>query len=136
MRRFELLTIISVSFVLASCGDVVESRYGDMTEARSDKLFERGWLPDILPPSTMQIVTKNDLDSNQSSGEFRMRLDDFPGFRSQLRECTKDHIDLDELVANAKEGYRLFCYKDADSTWLFYINAATGYCKYQMQPTK
>jgi hypothetical protein len=33
-------------------------------------LFERGWLPDIVPDSSREITINNDLDLNLSKGEF------------------------------------------------------------------
>ncbi len=97
MRYFGLFTIIATTSFLASCGDVVENSYADITEARTADLFQRGWLPDILPVSTTKIVTKNDLDSNRSHGDFVIHPDDYQKFQSQLRECMRSSIDTDEL---------------------------------------
>ncbi len=136
MRYFGLFTIIAAPFFLASCGDVVENSYADITEARNADLFVRGWLPDILPTSTTQIVTKNDLNLNISHGNFVIHPNDYQNFQAQLRECMKSSIDTDELLPNAKKGYRPFCYKHAGYVWVFYINGRTGHCKYRMKPTK
>lgn len=141
MRFIQLLTIVAASIAFASCdssalSDVVRNDYADIAEAKQGQLFERGWLPDILPASTTQIVTRNDLDLNLSSGEFRIRLEDFSKFQSQLKECVKSRDDGEELLDYANKGYRLFCYTSSISTWRFYVNPTTGNCEYRMKPNK
>ncbi len=141
MRSIQLLTFVVATILVASCdntalSDVVRTEYADLTEANQDQLFERGWLPNILPSSTIQIVTANNLDLNTSTGEFTIDSEDFAKFQSQLRECMKSNIDMEELIEYGKKGYRPFCYKYDGSTWIFYINPISGHCRYQMQPTK
>ncbi|WP_156087902.1 hypothetical protein [Lysobacter sp. Root667] len=48
--------------------DTVTSTYGTLPEAHADRLFVRGWLLDILPPSSHR--TSNNLARNTSTGEF------------------------------------------------------------------
>ena len=69
MTAKTLFCIAILSSLTVGC-DVVTSNYETMQDARNDRLFERGWLPDILPDSTTSIRTSNDLDINTSVGEF------------------------------------------------------------------
>src|SRR5688500_8592456 len=64
--------IILVALLLLPT-DVVDNRYSSLADARADHLFERGWLPDILPASAHDIRTTNNLDLNLSEGEFSFK---------------------------------------------------------------
>ncbi len=78
--RFLLLLL-----VLAGCSDIVQSHYDNYQQAQADRLFERGWLPDVLPVSTTQIEVANDLDSNTSQGSFVIAEKEMAQFLSQLQ---------------------------------------------------
>lgn len=59
---------IALAFVAAvACGAPSEFQvrsYSTLEAARSDRLFERGWVPDVLPGGSGPIVEAHDLDSN------------------------------------------------------------------------
>lgn len=78
--RFLLLLL-----VLAGCSDIVQIHYDNYQQAQADQLFERGWLPDVLPVSTTQIEVANDLDSNTSQGSFVIAEKEMAQFLSQLQ---------------------------------------------------
>ncbi|EOB3673719.1 hypothetical protein ACHELX_000519 [Vibrio vulnificus] len=78
--RFLLLLL-----VLAGCSDIVQSHYDNYQQAQADQLFERGWLPDVLPVSTSQIEVANDLDNNTSQGSFVIAEKEMAQFLSQLQ---------------------------------------------------
>ncbi|EPN4989438.1 hypothetical protein ACT0L1_000676 [Vibrio vulnificus] len=78
--RFLLLLL-----VLAGCSDIVQSHYDNYQQAQADRLFERGWLPDVLPVSTTQIEVANDLDNNTSQGSFVIAEKEMAQFLSQLQ---------------------------------------------------
>ncbi|HDY7828363.1 TPA: hypothetical protein RQK25_000124 [Vibrio vulnificus] len=78
--RFLLLLLI-----LAGCSDIVQSHYDNYQQAQADQLFERGWLPDVLPVSTTQIEVANDLDNNTSQGSFVIAEKEMAQFLSQLQ---------------------------------------------------
>lgn len=54
-------------------GEFQVSTYPTVEAAKADRLFERGWLPDVLPGSAGPIVEVHDLDSNA-----RCSRSDFP----------------------------------------------------------
>ncbi len=78
--RFLLLLL-----VLAGCSDIVQSHYDNYQQAQADQLFERGWLPDVLPVSTTQIEVANDLDNNTSQGSIVIAEKEMAQFLSQLQ---------------------------------------------------
>lgn len=87
MRFIALIFIVTL---LCSCSDVVSSHYATYEEAREDKLFLRGWLPDILPSTTTNISTSNNLDLNTSIGQFILLPEDALDFTSKLTKMSRN----------------------------------------------
>ncbi|HAS6197174.1 TPA: hypothetical protein RQJ86_004403 [Vibrio vulnificus] len=109
--RFLLLLL-----VLAGCSDIVQSHYDNYQQAQADQLFERGWLPDVLPVSTTQIEVANDLDNNTSQGSFVIAEKEMAQFLSQLQPLE---------TANQ---YR---FESDNSVWIFTLEEA-GKVSYQL----
>ncbi|ELV8759467.1 hypothetical protein QNE81_004580 [Vibrio vulnificus] len=109
--RFLLLLL-----VLTGCSDIVQSHYDNYQQALADQLFERGWLPDVLPVSTTQIEVTNDLDNNTSQGSFLIAEKEMGQFLSQLQPLE---------TANQ---YR---FESDNSVWIFTLNEA-GKVSYQL----
>jgi len=105
--------------LLTSCGDIVSNRYATYSEAQREGGFDRGWLPDIIPPSSKDIITNNDLDLNTSEGEFVYDNVDLSRFLSHLKRSP----DLDDAHY---EAYRY-------EAWVFYIHNAKLHCKYRFK---
>lgn len=98
--------------------DVVKSRYATLQAAREDRLFERGLLPDILPPSASDIVVLHDVDLNQVSGELRIAPEEYP-----------------ELLARTapivREGREVRTISQDGNTWVFACRRAEGRCSFE-----
>jgi hypothetical protein len=109
--------ILAAALLSVSSCDVVTTRYATLDDARRDRLFERGWLPDILPASARDIHVSSDLDVNRSQGEFSFDPADFASFTSRLR---------------AKED-KTFEYSAGGSTWVFLCDSRRGHCRYSMR---
>ncbi|OZT83948.1 hypothetical protein CIK04_14895 [Vibrio sp. 03_296] len=109
--RFLLLLL-----VLTGCSDIVQSHYDNYQQAQADQLFERGWLPDVLPVSTTQIEVANDLDNDTSQGSFLIAEKEMGQFLSQLQPLE---------TANQ---YR---FESDNSVWIFTLNEA-GKVSYQL----
>jgi hypothetical protein len=62
----------------------MDNYYPTYQDALGNKLFTRGWLPNILPESTKKIEVSNDLDLNTSVGRFVIDKQDRDAFISQL----------------------------------------------------
>ena len=123
-----LFTVLGYGFIftcfslISGCDDlIVTSHYATRSEAEADRLFERGWLPSIIPQSSRDITTINDLDLNYSDGEFRFGTE---GLQPFISELTKLEV--------TKQGYQPFEFEDESSRWVFLIDPLKGHCKYRM----
>ena len=56
--------LFSALALISGCSDAVSDEYSTYAQAKEERLFDRGWLPDILPKSTVKIEVNNDLDVN------------------------------------------------------------------------
>lgn len=71
------------------CSDIVTSEYPTYQIAEEDELFQRGWLPEIIPRSATEIVVNNNLDLNESSGNFVLSNDAILDFKERLKPTKK-----------------------------------------------
>jgi hypothetical protein len=118
----------------ARAPNMVTDHFDTLAEARADGLFERGWLPDILPDSTTTIRTSNDLDLNHSTGRFRVGPADMDTFASHSTPGAPSRSPLrgwDSVVAGYADAGLLprTCHRDG-GTWVFFCRATTGECQY------
>ena len=129
--RFAGLTAILLT---GSVPEVVVDHYGTLDEARADGLFERGWLPDLLPASTTAIRTSNDLDLNRSTGRFCVAPRDVAAFTARLRAGAPAAAPIAALPAvvarYAQDGFAAHTHEGEAATWVFFCKAATGECQY------
>ena len=59
------ISLVFVAALACSLPDEFQlNTYSTVEAARSDRLFERGWVPDVLPTGAGPIVEAHDLDSN------------------------------------------------------------------------
>ena len=113
--RCSPLLVAAVVLSLSGC-DRVSDSYATLADARNDRLFERGWLPDILPASARQIRVSSDLDVNTSEGEFSFDPADFAAFAAQLHP-------VDQSLQYSAGGH----------TWPFSCDPRRGHCRYSMR---
>jgi hypothetical protein len=99
--------ILIIAFLISGCSEVINHNYPTYQDALENQLFERGWLPNILPESTAKIIVNNDLDLNASAGSFVIAKPDFTVFVSQL------------TLVNGKDS--VFEYSSGRSVWRFTI---------------
>ncbi|NVN80959.1 MULTISPECIES: hypothetical protein [unclassified Vibrio] len=98
--------LLPILLLLSGCSDVVSDEYATYELAQQDHLFDRGWLPDILPSSTSQIEVNNDLDINTSEGSFVIN-------EPQLSEF------IANLTPTSSEGE--YHFTEDDKTWAFKV---------------
>ena len=122
-----------VALILCAC-DTVTDHYGTLEEARKDRLFERGWLPDILPVTSVDIVTSNELDLNYSIGSFDFAVEDGPKFFAQLEKgppSTTKFKNWSEIVGKYPlETYSQWSYKNDRGNWAFFCIESEATCEY------
>ena len=144
MKKIRMIATVLLCIVAGFLGlifvlprDVVTSRYTTLAAARSDNLFERGWLPDILPPSANSIRTSNDLDVNTSEGEFSFSPSDYSFFASHVRpfkNVEAPFANFAESVARMQSrGFQPSVYVEEKTTWVFFCKEEAGYCEYNMR---
>ena len=123
-------------FLYLQPSDVVMSNYRSLEAARADRLFDRGWLPDILPPSAHSIRTSNNLDLNTSEGQFSFSASEYPSFAAQLqpyRPVVAPFVAFDEGVTKMKhKGFQPLIYEVDGTVWVFFCKPGNGYCEYDM----
>ena len=114
--------LIFAACLIAGCDESVSSNYSTRADAEADRLFTRGWLPEIIPPSSHNISMRNDLDLNVSNGEFSFDPSDYGAFVTQL-----------ERVSSQDQGESLaYVYED----WTFWINDDKNHCRFHIRPTR
>lgn len=111
------ILLVAAIAVVTGCSDAITTEYSTYAEAKDDKLFERGWLPDILPKSTTNIEVKNDLDRNTSVGSFFI----------EQREIRK-FLDKVEQTERPNE-YRLI---EDNNQWFFTVDH-DGFVRFRLE---
>jgi hypothetical protein len=132
--------ILMASAITACGGDVVTSHYKSLQDARSDNLFGRGWLPDVLPLSAHDIEVSNNLDLNTSAGEFSFAPSEFATLRAKLTPIGRlNHPFATSFDSEVKDhlasGNPALQYTDYGNTWIFLCNPLQGTCTYTMWTT-
>jgi hypothetical protein len=79
--------VIVVLVALTGCSDTVTTRFATLADATSQKAFERGWLPPLLPDSAKAIMERNHLDSNTGTGSFDYDLGERGGYVERLSQA-------------------------------------------------
>jgi hypothetical protein len=136
LRRMRSIgVLLTVAWNLAACSpDTVTSRYATLAAARADRLFERGWLPDLLPPSTVRIRTSNNLDLGTSSGEFHFAPAQAPRLFRRLAASASAAAPFEawhETVQHYEgRGFTAWTYEQDHTTWVFFCQASEGRCDY------
>ncbi len=119
VKKWLILILIIISICLVASfyylSPTTSDTYNTYQQAKANKLFDRGWLPDILPTTTTDITTHNNLDLNTSYGSFIIPINELDNFVKKL------------TVING--GY---CYQTSDSRWQFDINFTNGKVEYQL----
>lgn len=114
--------------------DTVTDHYASLADARADRLFERGWLPDILPASTVRIRTSNNLDISTSTGEFFFSPAQAPSFFRALASGARTDTPFADWAGTVRSyeerGFSAWSYEDSNTTWVFFCHAAKGRCDY------
>jgi hypothetical protein len=107
-----------------------------LKQARELGLFERAWLPDILPPSTHHITLIHNHPLNCAQGEFSFSPADWQDFSSQLRPEQRMDAPFVNWAKSLRkmqgQGHTLWHYPAFDRHWVFFCKADAGYCEYVM----
>lgn len=64
LRITSICALIAVSCCTA-CGETSVTRYETVRQARADTLFDRGWVPDVLPEDAGPLIEVHNVESNE-----------------------------------------------------------------------
>jgi hypothetical protein len=129
MRSLLLLPLL----LIAGCDlDVAERHYSTLDEAKG-----KTWLPEhILPLSAHDIDERNNLDLNDSKGEFRLSPSDADEFFSKLSPTLPQSTPYSNWARitsrYSKEGRSSWSYSDAEarSSWVFFCSPKRDHCDF------
>ncbi|MDA0765219.1 MAG: hypothetical protein O3A92_00130 [Verrucomicrobia bacterium] len=122
MSSTRLIALLALAFIVAGCDDTVKSAYPTKSDASKDDLFKRGWLPEIIPDSSRDLVVENDLDLDISDGSFAFDSTDYEAFIGQMtRVPGKDE--------GGTEAYQF-------EEWFFWIDDSRERCRYRFELTR
>ena len=114
--------------------DTVTTTYQTRAEAEADKLFERGWLPSLIPSTATNIRVTNDLDLNTSEGSFSFQPSEsatFTGILHRLDATSSSGPQLERRLTPRATAHR---YSDGPYEWTFVVSRDSGHCNYYMRP--
>ncbi|MGL5467385.1 MAG: hypothetical protein ACRDCT_04240 [Shewanella sp.] len=109
-----LFLLFTTLMLVTGCSDIAKSRYNTYEQAKSDGLFQRGWLPDILPQSTTKIEVNNNLDLNISEGKFNVAKSDLIYFTKQLKST---EIKGQYYFSNGSDKWNFMIHDDGSVTY-------------------
>ena len=84
MRSVLLSLSTLLTVMVAACSDFKDSSYASMADARRAGAVDRGWLPDLLPDSAINIRERHNLDTNQTWCAFELTPAAVATLRSRL----------------------------------------------------
>lgn len=135
--RWRASALFLVAVLLSGCAalsDTVTNSYATLADARADGLFDRGWLPDVLPESAVDIHTSNNLDLNFSVGDFSFSPTDSHRLFAHLSAGVPVNSPFNswaQTVTDYKDdGYSAWSYAEGDSRWAFFCQDRKGNCDY------
>jgi hypothetical protein len=136
MNRLIVFIAALAIMLLVGCSDVVSDHYKTRADADADQLFERGWLPAIIPASAKDITTLNNLNLNTSEGEFSYYVGDTSDFAVHLKPYSGRKPKLTRwqgyVVDQTAKGHSIYEFSDSHSVWLFSTDAPRGHVSYIM----
>lgn len=126
---------LMLCLVTSSCSDIVTKNYATRSAAEADLLFDKGWLPSIIPQSSTRILVRSDLDRNQSEGNFYFEPSDLQDFTKKLAnyEISNGNASVLGMQEKLREGYVPYTYISGGSRWIFLVNPKQGHVVFAMQ---
>jgi hypothetical protein len=127
------VAVLILCLTVAGCTDQFTERYSTLEEARRNQLFERGWLPDVLPTSSHSLRVSGDVDINAAQGEFSFQRAEFEGFVAKLLSMpakVASDIVVERTSELENEGYIARAFTDDQYTWIFLCSREREHCEY------
>jgi len=131
---FVLVALGVVAVVVLDDTDTVTTTYPTRTEAEADRLFERGWLPPLIPSTATNIRVTNDLDLNTSEGSFSFQPSEAAAFTGILLRLDATSSSGSQVERRHTPGATAHSYSDGTYEWTFLVSPDSGHCDYYMRP--
>lgn len=130
-RRIALPALFAVA--LSGCLDRSD-HYDDINDARANHVFEKGWLPDMLPASTYDLKVITTVEDSTGRGRFRFDSKDYRAFSSNLSPynsvMSKDDRDNKSIEQLLAKGYEAHTYSSSRGDWVFLCNPREAICEF------
>ena len=79
-------TTLLLIILLYSCSETQTNRYESKEDVIKDGAIERGWIPEIIPNSSFNIIETHNLDTNQIEGSLEYKEIDEPYLEKKLTD--------------------------------------------------
>lgn len=119
--------------VLSGCLDRSDD-YDDIDDAKAGHVFEKGWLPDLLPASTRDLRVTTTVEDSAGRGKFNFDPKDYAAFIANLSaydgamsKVEKDNRSIKKLL---DKGYEAYTYASGATNWIFLCNQKEGHCDF------
>ncbi len=113
--------------------DEFTQSYETYAAAKADRLFERGWVPEIIPESATMITFTGDLDMNTGDGEFNFEPADGGDFVGKLSPADETSLPTDGWRNLIATGYTLHTYANERSKWYFIFHPSKGHARLKLR---
>jgi len=128
---------VLAALVMGVCAcDDVSKRYATLQDAKADDMSAKGWLPEVLPPSSRDLRISINLDLNVSFGEFHFDPGEFKLLVSRLHPYARSHspfVNFDDKVKDfVEDGYPVYEFTEDGSKWVFFCKPDRAVCTYSM----
>lgn len=118
---------------LSGCLDRSDD-YDNIDDARAGHVFEKGWLPDMLPASTHNLRVSTTVEDSAGRGKFGFDPKDYAAFIANLSaydgamsKVEKDQRSIKRLL---DKGYEAYTYASGATHWVFLCDQKEGRCDF------
>lgn len=132
MHWLHLCFLWITAFGLCGCNDWTVREYPTRADAEADKLFERGWLPSLIPLSSHDIRVESELDVNAAAGNFSFDSTERVRFTGALRKMQISEIRESDQFRYLERGYWPFEHRSKSTRWIFFVHEDKGHCEFRM----
>lgn len=135
MRFAVYKVVLPVIFAASLSGCLDRSdHYSNVNEAREGRVFEKGWLPDILPESAYDLKVITTVESSAGRGRFRFDPNDYRAFSDNLlpydgamSKIDSDNRSIRRLLDN---GYEARTFSSRSTSWVFLCDQKNSVCEF------
>jgi len=87
-----LRLLVAGCLTLGACSDRLSSDYATFDQAREQGGVGRGWIPEYLPPSSVEIREVHDLDTNEMWCTFEFAREEVATLHSRLKPVSAAQV--------------------------------------------